>query len=69
MESTIWKMRCEYLECPLGVDAPAPRLSWIYQAETEAVSFQIRVLVSPEENFGRLFWDSGWLEADQTALH
>ena len=69
MKSTIRKMRCEYLECPLGVDAPTPRLSWIYQAETEAVSFQIRVLVSPEENFGRLFWDSGWLEAEQTALN
>ena len=52
-------MRCEYLCQPLGVDTPAPYLSWAVSPACGG-NADARVLVSYEEDFSSLLWDSGW---------
>ncbi|MEU9191161.1 family 78 glycoside hydrolase catalytic domain [Streptomyces sp. NPDC048484] len=53
---------------PLGVDNPAPRLSWkVVQAEDEWVqtAYQIRAARTERElDSGRLLWDSGKVRSD-----
>ena len=53
------RMRCEYLCQPLGVDTPAPYLSWAVSPACGG-NADTRVLVSYEEDFSSLLWDSGW---------
>lgn len=53
------RMRCEYLCQPLGVDTPAPYLSWAVSSACGG-NADARVLVSYEEDFSSLLWDSGW---------
>ena len=53
------RMRCEYLCQPLGVDTPAPYLSWAVSPACGG-NADARVLVSYEEDFSSLLWDSGW---------
>jgi alpha-L-rhamnosidase len=68
------QLRCEYRVNPLGVDAPAPRLSWIMvtadgnQRGVQQTAY--RVLVSSSAallaaNRGDL-WDSGLVKSDQS---
>ncbi len=68
---SVGQLRCEYRECPLGIDHPAPRLSW---TDTSSVRGQrqtaYRVLVARsrellEADQGDL-WDSGKVESNQT---
>jgi hypothetical protein len=68
------QLRCEYRVNPLGVDVPAPRLSWI-MVSTEmgrrgARQTAYRVLVASSaallvDNHGDL-WDSGRVQSDQS---
>lgn len=67
MTNQISHMRCEYQTCPLGVDATAPHLSWVYQTDKTGEA-QIRVQASTSETFSSLLWDSGWIDNRQTAL-
>ncbi len=60
----IGRMRCEYQDCPLGIDHPAPRLSWTLTSSVRGQSqTAYRVLVADsldtlQANRGTL-WDSG----------
>jgi alpha-L-rhamnosidase len=67
-------LRCEYRTNPLGVDTPAPRLSWKLEAANPAarglVQSAYQVLVASSEtlllrNQGEL-WDSGKVNADRS---
>lgn len=67
------RLRCEYLENPLGIDVKEPRLSWILQArdmsERGHVQSAYHILVASCEdsltmNIGDL-WDSGRIDSDQ----
>ncbi len=64
-------LRCEYLENPLGIDVPQPRLSWIMEAKTRGqkqTAYRVLVASSAEilaEDKGDL-WDSGKCESDRT---
>ncbi|MCX6879411.1 MAG: family 78 glycoside hydrolase catalytic domain [Verrucomicrobia bacterium] len=70
-------MRCEYLENPLGIDAPKPRLSWKLKTgnpETEKgikqTAYQVlvassRALLKKEQGD---VWDSGKVASDQSVL-
>jgi len=64
-------LRCEYRENPLGIDAPAPRLSWQLQSDERGQrQTAYRVLVASSEasltnNVGDL-WDSGRVAGDQS---
>jgi alpha-L-rhamnosidase len=65
-------LRCEYLENPLGIEAGAPRLSWILDADQRGArqaAYQILVASSPEllsADSGDL-WDSGRVASDESS--
>jgi hypothetical protein len=67
----IERLRCEYLENPLGIDDPNPRLSWILTSDirgSEANAYQILVASRKElleQNQGDL-WDSGKIESNRS---
>jgi alpha-L-rhamnosidase len=69
---SIEKLRCEYLDDPLGLDTPQPRLSWVLESEQRAqaqTAYQVLVASSDallKANTGDL-WDSGAVASDQTA--
>jgi alpha-L-rhamnosidase len=70
---TVEKLRCEYLDNPLGIDTPQPRLSWVLEStERGQKQTAYQVLVASSEallkaNTGDL-WDTGTVTSDQT-LH
>ena len=58
------RLRCEYLENPLGIDASAPQLSWQSdntERDWRQTAYQILVAGSPERlrDGGADVWDSG----------
>lgn len=65
------ELRCEYLEAPLSIENPAPRLSWTLEASGRAevqTAYQILVASTPEllnEDQGDL-WDSGKIPSTRT---
>jgi hypothetical protein len=65
------QLRCEYRVNPLGVDVPAPRLSWVMvSTDRGARQTAYRVLVASSktllaEDRGDL-WDSGRVQSDQS---
>src|SRR5262245_44502991 len=68
----IQRLRCEYLENPLGIDAPQPRLSWVIESTVRAqrqTAYQI--LVASSEKLLRSnkadLWDSGKISSEETA--
>jgi alpha-L-rhamnosidase len=61
---TVEKLRCEYLDTPLGVDVPAPRLSWILTSPDNGkkqTAYQLKVWEGTKE-----IWDSGKVASDAT---
>ena len=63
-------LRCEYLVDPLGIDEPAPRLSWIVESgERGQRQTAYRVLVSTNEGSLKRdqsdLWDTGKVESDE----
>ena len=67
-------LRCEYLENPLGIDVPCPRLSWHLTPRHAAergqrqTAYQVRVASTPEalaRDVGDR-WDSGRVQSDQS---
>jgi hypothetical protein len=67
------RLRCEYLENPLGIDAAQPRLSWILDSNERGqrqTAYQILAASSADElkkDRGDL-WDSGKVSSDQTTF-
>lgn len=68
---TITKLRCEYLNNPLGLGIRQPRLSWVLESGRRGewqMAYQILVASSSEvleENTGDL-WDTGRVESSQS---
>jgi len=65
------RLRCEYLENPLGIDAARPRLSWVLESRQRGQrqsAYRIRVASTPEKLvFGEGdLWDSGRVESAET---
>ncbi len=67
----VTNLRCEYLNDPLGVGTPQPRLSWVLESDQRGQKQSAyRVLVAASErelnkDHGDL-WDSGEVKSDQT---
>jgi alpha-L-rhamnosidase len=67
------RLRCEYLENPLGIDAAQPRLSWILDSTERGqkqTAYQILAASSADllkKDRGDL-WDSGKISSDQTTF-
>ncbi len=70
-EMRVQQLRCEYLENPLGIDDPDPRLSWKLTSPLRGqgqTAYQILVASSAEilaQDRGDL-WDTGRTEGDST---
>ncbi|MCK5173758.1 MAG: hypothetical protein KAR47_10230, partial [Planctomycetes bacterium] len=65
------RLRCEYLENPLGIDEIEPRLSWIVTSEARGqkqTAYQIRAASSLEMllSGNADLWDSGRISSDET---
>ncbi|MFN3408778.1 MAG: family 78 glycoside hydrolase catalytic domain [Limisphaerales bacterium] len=65
------QLRCEYLVNPLGLDEPAPRLSWRLESDRRGArqtAYRIRVARSHEALAAGAAdrWDSGRVAGDQT---
>ena len=63
------ELRCNHLANPLGLDDPAPRLSWRLETDGRRGARQTgyRVLVSTAEGAAPDLWDSGRVASDATA--
>ncbi|MFH1005909.1 MAG: alpha-L-rhamnosidase N-terminal domain-containing protein, partial [Candidatus Latescibacterota bacterium] len=67
------RLRCEYRENPLGIDAVSPRLSWIVKSderEQKQTAYQVLVASTPETlaNDQGDLWNSGRVGSDE-AIH
>jgi alpha-L-rhamnosidase len=69
------RLRTEYLENPLGLDANSPRFSWILQATDPKKGGQsqtaYQVLVASKEQLfdtGADLWNSGWVVSSDSQL-
>lgn len=70
---SVERLRCEYLENPLGIDAAKPRLSWILKADGRGetqTAYQILVAASADALAGDKgdLWDSGEVRSDRTTF-
>ena len=64
--STVTNLRCDYLENPIGIDNPKPRLSWTMVADRRGarqVAYQIRVGSTAGASD---LWDTGRVESDES---
>jgi alpha-L-rhamnosidase len=63
------RLRCEYLENPLGIDVPRPRLSWTLESEERGqkqTAYQILVSSTREEFDRPDLWDSGKVASEES---
>lgn len=63
------KLRCEYLDKPIGLDVRQPRLSWQLQAQYRGASqsaYQIRVASNSAMLERAPSWDTGQIHSDQS---
>ncbi|MBD5780090.1 family 78 glycoside hydrolase catalytic domain [Pelagicoccus sp. NFK12] len=70
---SLYDLRCESIQQPIGIQTTTPRLSWKIRSNRKSVfqaAYQIRVASAPEklaEGQADL-WDSGRVESDQSHL-
>src|ERR1039458_6895368 len=67
------RLRCEYLDNPLGIDTPQPRLSWVLESKQRAeMQTAYQILAASREALLKAgsgdLWDTGKVASDQT-LH
>ena len=65
------QLRCEYLDNPLGIDQPQPRLSWVLESNERGVKqTAYQILVADSESALKKdqadLWDSGRVASDET---
>jgi len=63
-------LRCEYLVNPLGIDSPAPRLSWLISDTRQgAIQTSYRIVAGTDSaslsNGSGSLWDSGKVDSDR----
>lgn len=64
---TINKLRTEYLENPMGIDAKKPRLSWVLKSDRmNVIQKSYRIEAAEDEAFTKILWDSGIVESDES---
>lgn len=69
--ANVARLRCEYLENPIGIDATQPRLSWNMESDERGqLQSAYQVLVASDESLlaeGKAdLWDSGRVDSDQS---
>jgi alpha-L-rhamnosidase len=61
------KLRCEYRENPVGIDALLPRFSWILLSKRRNIiqtAYQLQVFADPD--FKQICWDTGQTVSDRS---
>ncbi|HOQ91269.1 MAG TPA: alpha-L-rhamnosidase N-terminal domain-containing protein, partial [Candidatus Hydrogenedentes bacterium] len=63
-------LRCDFFRDPIGVDTPAPRLTWVLRSPVRGArqtAWQIQAALSPGdlERGDGLLWDSGRVASDE----
>ncbi len=71
MSLTVDRLRCEYRENPLGIDAVEPRFSWILLSDprnTTQAAYRTHMATSKEglTEAAKLVWDSGVADGDSS---
>ncbi len=64
----VTKLKCEYLENPLGIDVKKPKFSWIIESDDTNVlqqAYQIQISLD-SNNFTNPIWDSGLINSDES---
>jgi alpha-L-rhamnosidase len=69
MISPPYSLRCEFLENPIEIDTPNPRLSWLLRHDKRAMKqIAYQIIVSSKKEFSKLengdLWDSGKVETE-----
>ena len=68
--SDVVRLQAEYMDTPLGIDVPRPRLSWQLQADrygARQTAYRLMVATSTEALAeGDCTWDTGRVESDQS---
>jgi alpha-L-rhamnosidase len=65
----VQKLRCEYMENPLGLDVQEPRVSWKIKSEARSwLQSAYQIQVSLDAEFRSILWDSGKVLSAQS-LH
>jgi alpha-L-rhamnosidase len=65
------RLRCEYLENPLGIDVAKPRLNWLMRSDQRGqrqTAYQVLVATTPkllQQDRGDL-WDTGRVDSDRS---
>ena len=70
-EVVVNSLRCEYLTDPIGIDTPAPRLSWVIQSNKRGVrqtAYQILASSSRQKLANQIgdLWNSGKISSQQS---
>ncbi|MBQ1454434.1 MAG: hypothetical protein IIZ25_01120, partial [Thermoguttaceae bacterium] len=60
-------LRCEYITAPVGVDVAQPRLSWRLAGDGAQSAYRVRVALAEDFPDASVVWDSGWVEAADSA--
>lgn len=64
---SVFFLRTEYLENPIGLDAWSPRLGWKLQSDKmNVIQKAYQVQASHAEDFKKMYWDSGIVQSDQS---
>ncbi len=73
LATEVSKLRCEYIETPIGIDTQTPRLSWLMLdnrngAAQSAYRLTISIDSSQLLNRKAFFWDSGKINSDKSLV-
>jgi alpha-L-rhamnosidase len=61
-------LKCEYLINPIGIGTTKPRFGWMIQSDKQnVVQTSYELHVSKDRDFKDLLWNSGMVEADESA--
>src|SRR5699024_8966415 len=63
----IKKVRCEYLENPIGIDVKYPRISWqLVSDKRDVMQKAYQIQVADDRMFKEIKWDSDKILSDQS---
>jgi len=58
-------LKCEYETNPIGISTKTPRFSWTIESDkTDLMQESFHILVSKDQNFTQIIWDSGVVLSD-----
>lgn len=66
-QTNIYDLRVEYMKNPIGIEVGKPRFSWKMESnERGASQTAYRIIVSEDEHFKKILWNSGEVKSDQS---